>query len=229
MDYQKLRILYREFSKKLEEQHTFYLDSIVGFSILEKRVLKEQARVKEILGKHEFAKDDFLDKCGMLYRDFSDKDVSPLSSTLFMKQGEIKARTKENGINYFILGANCLVALYSYWEEYLRIEIGKAIGVLLESAENCEKTRKILNKHVISDIWGDIRHLRNSIVHKNCIASSRITECKVIKCFSPGKKIELDFNKMQAIFILLARYRNELHRMSFSPHYIKVTKFRREG
>jgi hypothetical protein len=217
MDYLRLRVLFQEFSKKLEEQHTYYLDSVVGFSVLHKRVLAEQLRTKTHLGNNELTNDDFLDTCSTVYSELSDKDFTPVSLSPVMKQGDVKTRTKENGSNYFLLGANCLVALYAYWEEYLRVEIGIAKGVLKKGSVINDEARKILNKHVISNIWGDIRYLRHSMLHNNSIANKDVARCKILKCFSPGDSIKLDFNIMQAIFFRLASYRNELHRMSFPP------------
>ena len=217
MDYLRFRDLFQEFARKLEEQHTYYLDSIVGFSALHERLVAKQNAVKEFLVDHELANDQFLDTCSTMYRQLSGKDFTPVSLSPVMKQGDVKARNKEDGKNYFILGANCIVALYSYWEEYLRIEIGIAMGVLRKGATNTDKTRAVLNQYVVSDIWGDIRLLRNSIVHKDGVASSDMGKCKIIKCFAPGDTIQLDFNKMRGIFMLLAGYRNELDRLSRPP------------
>lgn len=217
MNYLRFRELFEQFAKKLEEQHTYYLDSIIGFSVLHDRVVARQLDVKKFLGEHELATDEFLDTCSTLYKQISKHDFTPMSLSPVMKQGNVKARNKENGQNSLILAANCIVVLYSYWEEYLRIEIGIAKGVLDRGATNNEETRKILNQHVISDTWGDLRHLRNSLVHNNGVAYSKITNCKIVKCFKPGDKVNLDFNKMRAIFMLLAEFRNELDRMSRPP------------
>lgn len=217
MNYLRFRDLFQEFAEKLEEQHTYYLDSTIGFSVLYERLVAKQNKVKQFLGDHELANDEFLDTCSTAYRELSGKDLIPVSLSPLMKQGDVKTRNKENGRNCSILGANCLVTLYSYWEEYLRIEVGIAMGVLEKGATNTEATRAILNQHVVNDLWGDIRLLRNSIVHKDGVASSDIAKCKIIKCFSPGEPIQLDFNRMRAIFLLLAEYRNELGRLSRPP------------
>lgn len=217
MNHRRFLQLFEEFAVTLEEQHTYYLDSIIGFSVLHERMVAQQLDLRKILGDHELASEEFLDTCSTLYKQLSDQDFTPMSLSPVMKQGQVKARNKENGRNSLILGANCVVALYSYWEEYLRVEIGIAKGVLKKGATNNEESRDVLNRHVIYDIWGNLRHLRNSIVHTNGVAYSKITGCKIIKCFSPGDKIELDFEKMRAIFMLLAHFRNELNSMSFPP------------
>lgn len=217
MNYRRFLQLFEEFAATLEEQHTYYLDSIIGFSVLHERMVAQQLDLKKILGDHELASEEFLDTCSTLYKQLSNQDFMPMSLSPVMKQGQVKARNKENGRNSLILGANCVVALYSYWEEYLRVEIGIAKGVLDKGATNNENSRDVLNQHVVYDIWGDMRHLRNSIVHTNGVAYSKITGCKIIRCFNPGDKIELDYEKMRAIFMLLAHFRNELNSLSFPP------------
>ena len=222
MNYGRFNDLFHEFAEKLEEQHTYYLDSIIGFSVLHERMVAKQLDVKKILGDHEVASEEFQDTCSTLYKELSNRDVAPMSLSPLMKQGHVKARNKDNGRNSLILGAFCVVSLYSYWEEYLRVEIGIAKGVLDAGAINNDESREILNKHVVYDIWGDLRLLRNSIVHNKGIAYSKITRCKIIKCFKPGDKVALDYEKMRAIFMLLASFRNELQELSFPPRYIQI-------
>jgi hypothetical protein len=217
MNYKRLLELYWEFATYLEYLHTLYLDSIAGYSILHERLLNHQQQIKQLLENHECGTEQFQDTCSMLYKDLCDKNLTPMSIWPVMKQGDIKERTKEDGKNYILLGAQCVVSAYSYWEEYLRIEIGKAIGVLEHSAKNCEETRKMLNKHVVSDFWGDMRILRNSIIHKNGVAKSDIIKCNIIKWFNPNDFIELDYQKMKVIFIAMCNFRNELLKMSLPP------------
>lgn len=133
-----------------------------------------------------------------------------------MKQGDMKRRVTDDGQNALLLGRQCVVSAYAYWEEYLRIEVGKAMGVLLPTAEPNEETRKILNVHVTSDFWGDMGYLRHSIVHANGVASTKIKKCRVLKWFNPGDAIDLRYDMMRHIFLLMGQYRNELHEQSLS-------------
>ncbi len=217
MDYKRLLELFWEFASEIETLSTLYLDSIAGYSVLHKRLLAEQENVKKILGEHEYANTEFQDKCSILYKHLCEKDFTPVSMSPVMKQGDMKERICENGQNYLLLGNLCIVSAYSYWEEYLRIEIGIAIGVLKKGAKNSDETRKILNQNVKSEFWADMRYLRNSIVHNKGIANSDMSKCKIIKCFRPKQKIELDYDKMKAIFFLMGQYRNKLHSMSLPP------------
>ena len=217
MNYKRLLELFWEFSAEIETLHTLYLDSISGYLILNERLLVEQDEVRTILGKHEFASEEFQDTCSMSYKELCGKDFHPVSMTPVMKQGDIKSRTKENGKNYLLLGSQCVVAAYTYWEEYLRIEIGKAMNVLPADATNTPETRKILNLHVTSDFWGDMRLLRNSIVHSRGKGHSDLSKCKVLTWFKPGDEIELDYQKMRRIFLAMADYRNDVHQKSLKP------------
>ncbi|MDR2220981.1 MAG: hypothetical protein LBE24_10470 [Methylobacillus sp.] len=217
MNYPRLSVLFREFSSKLEQLHTLYLDSVVGYSILHERLDSYQERIRVLLDNHEHAAKEFQDTCSIIYKNLSNRDVMPVSLSPVMKQGQMRERVESDGINTLLLGSQCIVSAYTYWEEYLRIEIGKAIGVLSQDATTGEETRKILNKHVTSDLWGDIRYIRNSIVHNNGVANAEISSCKLIKWFSPGQPIKLNYERMRMIFLEMARYRNKLHKMSLSP------------
>jgi len=218
MNRRRLLDLFWEFAHKLEALHTFYLDSIVGYSVLHERVSKRQENVRALLGaEHEIATTEFQDTCSIIYEHLGGRDYSPVSMSPVMKQRDVKNRVKDDGENTLLLGNQCVVALYSYWEEYLRIEIGKAIGVLSQDAERNEATRQMLNQHVTSDLWADLKHIRNSIVHNNGIANSEIAKCKVLTWFKPTDPVRLDYRKMRQIFLLLGRFRNELHTMSLPP------------
>jgi len=214
MDNKRFLELYCEFAKKLEEWHTLYLDSIAGYSILHERLLNKQEDVKNLLNGHEYSDIEFQDTCSIEYKNLCNMDFNPVSTRPVMKQGDVKKRICENGRDYLLLGNQCIVLAYSYWEEYLRIEVGIALGVLKKGSKNSDETKKILNKHVKNDFWGDMGLIRHAILHNNGVATSKMSKCKVIKCFIPSKLIELDFDKMRRIFISMGMYRNELHRMS---------------
>ena len=218
MNYKRLLELFWEFALKLEELHALYLDSLVGYSILYERLHAHQDAVRALLGDHECSTEEFQNTCSIVYKNLSNKDYTPVSMSPVMKQGAMKQRVVDDGKNALLLGNQCIVSAYAYWEEYLRIEIGKAVGVLQEGAEADDNTRVILNKHVASDLWGDLRYIRNSIIHHNGIANSDIARCKLIKFFSPGQRIELNHERMRAIFLAMGRYRNELHSMSLPSH-----------
>ena len=139
--YPRLLELFWEFEAKLEELHALYLDSVVGYQFLFERLEEFQASHAAILGDVEVAKREFQDTCSIAYSNLGGRDAAPVSMSPLMKQGDLRERIRENSKNYFLLGNLCLVAAYSYWEEYLRIEIGRAFGVLPPDITDTDKIR----------------------------------------------------------------------------------------
>lgn len=200
MNYRRLLNLYHEFKKKLEEQHTLYLDSTIGFKFINARLGSIQKLSKDLFDGHEYGEASFQDTCLISYEALCGEDLVVQSTIPLMRQGEVKKRTKENGNNYWLIGFQCIVSMYSYWEVYLRNEIANALG---------KEKNEI--KH---PIWGDMRWLRHSVIHHDCIAKPEIVKCEIIKWYKPGDQIRLSFQQMNSIFKLLAFYRNELHKLS---------------
>ena len=229
MNHRRLLDLFYEFSAHIEALHTLYLDSLVGYSILHERLLAHQDSIRQILGDHEYATQEFQDTCSIIYKHLANRDYTPVSMSPVMKQGDMKLRVVDDGLNTRLLGRQCVVSAYAYWDEYLRIEIGKALGLLPASVlASKKKTQKILNEHVISDFWGDMRVIRNSIVHANGVANSDIIKCKILTRFKPGDHIELSRDYMHKIFLLMEDYRNQLHKMSLPEHSIRIPTPRRD-
>ena len=222
MNHPRLLELFWEFSRHLESLSTLYFDSAVGYSILHERLQEYQAATRKLLYESEYGTEEFQDTCSMLYEHISNCNYTPISMSPVMKQGEMKRRLRRDGSNTLLLGQQCIVSTYAYWEEYLRIEIGKAIGVLPADAIQSEDTRKVLNQHVVSDLWGDLRHIRNGIVHANGVATSEIEKCKLIKWFKKGDTIELTFDRMRDLFLALAHYRNKIHDMSLPKRTFRI-------
>jgi len=86
--------------------------------------------MRKLLGEHGFATEEFQDTCSMIYKHMSNRDYTPVAMSPVMKQGNMKRRLVDDGQNTLLLGRQCVVSAYTYWEEHLRIEIGKALGVL---------------------------------------------------------------------------------------------------
>jgi hypothetical protein len=199
MNQRRLLELFWEFEAKLTELHTWYLDSLVGYATLHDHLIAQREKLKSILGEGEFSTDEFQNTLGIAYRDISKFKFTPQSMSPVMKQGELIHRVTKNGHNSILLGRYCIVAAYSYWEKYFRVELGNAL--------NLQRALKI-------DLWGDIRLIRISIVHGNGIAKTNITECKLLTWFKPGEAINLDYAKMECVFTHMANFRNEIHALS---------------
>lgn len=218
----RLLELFWEFDEYIESLHTLYLDSLAGYSLMQERLLEHRSRLESLLGNSEVATDEFQDTCSIMYRTLTSTDFQPASMRPVMKQGAVRRRLEIGGRNESALGRQCVVSAYSYWEEYLRIEIGKTVRVLREGARASESTRKILNKTVTSEFWGDMRHLRNSIVHSQGVANSEIARCKLLTWFKPGEAIDLPRERMHRIFLLMGHSRNALHELSLPKRTFRI-------
>lgn len=213
VDYRRIAGLYERFDALWRRLQSFYLDSVVGFHYITDHLREEQARARGWgAGDDELDSEAYQDARlfgyeGILPEDFCTSGIHRA------KQGEVKARNAVNGENYNTLGRLCLIAFYDFWEDYLRPELVKAKGLYDPSDhDGC------LRKHGGHDLWGDIRQLRESIVHHRGIAVDGVASCKIIRWFKPGDKIILDPERMRAIFLSLLVFRNELHGLQFAPH-----------
>ena len=93
--------------------------------------------------------------------------------------GEAKARNEPSGGNFVILGQVCIVSFYDFWNEYLRQEFVIAIGQLDRDEQNREVFQQHLRENASHDLWGDLRHLRTSIVHHLGVATDDVARCKL--------------------------------------------------
>ncbi|MBT3373971.1 MAG: hypothetical protein HN742_24420 [Lentisphaerae bacterium] len=134
----------------------------------------------------------------------------------------MKARNAPDGANFTTLGQLCLVSFYDFWNDYLRREYVVAKGKLEANETKKVVIKAALRQHASHDLWGDIRHLRISVVHNRGIATSDVSGCRLIKWFLPGDPIALTPEQMRALFLALLRYRNELFKEQFREHYIQV-------
>lgn len=216
-DYIRLHDLFNEFAEKLEELNALYSDSLAGYELIHSEIESHQADIRRLMGDHEYASQDHQDKCLIDYPDFAGREHFLFSMSPMMKQGDLRRRVEKQGENSFSLANMILVSVYTYWDEHLRIEIAKAMRLISESAKNDDATKYVLRKHLSFDVWGDIRHLRQSIVHHKGIAYGDIDKCKVLKWFSPGDIVRLDHARMFKIFSLMASFRNHLHALSLPP------------
>jgi len=80
------------------------------------------------------------------------------------------------------------------------LQAKNAIKIIYDSWEICRsRTQNLLGRKIQGDIWGDLRYLRNSIVHKNSRGDDGIKKAKLITDFVPGQKITLTHEIMAKI------------------------------
>ena len=211
IDYRRLGELCDEFSALWRRMHALYLDSVAGFHFLTEHLNDEQTKARAFVDGSELDSEAFQDTRIFTHDDIFPDDF-PTSSIHRATQGEVKARNARNGENLKTLGQLCLISFYDFWNDYLRPEYVKAKGLYDPSnREGC------LRKHASFDLWGDLRHLRTSIVHHRGIATDDVANCRLIKWFKPGDEIAISADGMGKIFLALLAFRNELDRERYEP------------
>ena len=174
------KLWFIEFLRKVYDIYGLYLDSTFGFSSIINLINKAQ---KEICKDNKVRIVDFNKKnfhYGRGKPDSKDSYVMHISEI-----GGVKERNKKEGENYKNIANLCLVLIYQYWENYYRKRIANDIG--------CKKNDLML------DIFGEIRIIRESIIHHRAIALEKVEEFKLLKWFKKGDKIEIDSKKFERI------------------------------
>lgn len=99
---------------------------------------------------------------------------------------ELKHRNSSNSINYQFASRMTIVYIFEIWEGHYRKEIERKLGIRD-------------NQKVMAPIMGDLRILRNSIVHNKGKAKSNVSKCEIIKGFSEDDSIEITPARMDFI------------------------------
>ncbi len=110
-------------------------------------------------------------------------------------QGGFKKKNAPGGENQIMAANMCIVMLYALWEDHYREKIANAAG---------------LNKNDVKiDIMGDIRILRNSIIHHGGFVITD-KKCRILAWFKPGDKISVDLEQFAEIKCQIEIGLNEL-------------------
>jgi len=105
---------------------------------------------------------------------FSDKDPRFNTITAALYISELKEYLEKDGAFADALAKSLLVAIYAEWDEYYRPKYAKAVGI-----------RK---NQVKCPLFGDLRLVRNCIVHCNSVLQAKHTKFKTLNwSLSPGK------------------------------------------
>lgn len=178
-----------EFHKNVYNIYAVYLDGLSGFHCWRKQIISDQNTMKNMIV-------DELDHRKFIYGkgDPNKSDSYPLHIST---QGETKERNKEDGQNYRILGNLCIVLIYQYWDFYRK---------KIASENN-------IKEHAIkSDLMGDIRYLRNSILKHNGLGNHEMKRCKILKWFKENELIYFDRDKFAVIIYQLFLFTKELNK-----------------
>ncbi len=219
INYERMSELWKEFSFHYDQMHAFYHDAVAGFVWFKEKVASDQEIERARYQGFDLDTNEFWDSKRLEYgKIFNQEYVASGLHVGTVK--EAKARNEPEGSNFKTLANVCSVYFYAYWESYFRREYCMA-----KRHHGC--TCEELREHASFDLWGDIRLLRNSIVHHQEVALDDINNCKLIKLFQPGDPISISPQHMRGIFHLLYQFRNSLHAESIRKVLIKIPERRR--
>ncbi len=97
-----------------------------------------------------------------------------------------------------------VVNVFAFWEHFHRRKIASLL---------------LLDKNDLqSPIMGDLRYLRNSIVHNNGKANSEIRRCRLLQWYEKGEAIFLDNDRVAEIIYHMKLLVRELN-LKYKQHF----------
>lgn len=182
-------------STEIEAIYGMYMDSVRGWGLLQDS-LSEAVRSSvndgaslEVVLKHTMIHGEGRYEDGVaLHR-------SPI--------GERIAACSRGGFNEATLSRLCLLAIYAHWEDPCRRSIADALGVELEK--------------VMSPLFGDIRIMRNAIVHTGGVMDQRAKGLGVLKWFQPDDRIVLTHARFHELIEKIREFPVGLHTPTYKP------------
>ncbi|MBD2017804.1 hypothetical protein H6F96_28050 [Microcoleus sp. FACHB-53] len=109
---------------------------------------------------------------------------------------EVVSRNMETGSNFRFIGNMCLISIYQYWEDDYR----KKIAELFHKKKN----------DLTEPIMGDIKELRNLIIHHKAIALPKVKKCILLKWYQEGDEIFINKEQFKEIIKHIRAYINKL-------------------
>jgi hypothetical protein len=174
-----------EFNEVIDGIVGLYFDASRGFSIIREQQEQHLLTLRSV-GQYNpanppaffYANGDPHDPHSVVYH------VTPIETLV--------TRNEERGPNRAFLGRSILVTIFSYWEDHYRQQLATNLG--------CEKN------DVSGDIWGDMRWLRQAIIHHRSIATRDVEKCKILRWFKESDEITLYDDHIKSMIIAIRNY-----------------------
>ena len=147
-----------------------------------------------VLGANGMAGHTIFEYLDSLPVKYCDGNPNFPSANIFFETtaGDYKTRNGPTGLNYRVIGNMCIIVIYQYWEDQFRPELARLLG------------RNISD--ITSDIMGDIRYLRNSIIHHASIALKEIENTKLLQWYKEGDEIFINEDQYKTIISHIQSY-----------------------
>jgi hypothetical protein len=157
VDCAKLHGAVQDYAAVVDELHGHYLDSTTGFAAIRSEIEATQAEARQLISPGED-----VDELALTY---GVGDPNDPSSRIQHRttQGAFKARNMRGGSNYVRAAQLLIVLIYDYWESGHRASVARALG--LSGSDELKVP-----------ILGDLRLLRQEVLHHQGVVQERITK-----------------------------------------------------
>lgn len=172
-----------EFIRIVQAHHGVFLDALWGF----RSVNEEIERSQQHMLRHSIGTPKTLEELDATELFVSDKDPAIYRVEHVATMGWFKKRNDKGGLNHIVLGNLIVVSVFSFWEDHYRERIASALGLPKEK--------------LLVPVLGDLRLIRNDIVHHQAIATARIEKCEKLRWFSEGDAVIVDEEKIDTLVI----------------------------
>jgi len=175
----------REYIDFVNQQVGVYMDAIAGFAGHYARV---ERQVHRIMRKDKSKKSDEKPVVWASYEDPSKPDII---HNRIIRSSDYLSSNSVDGSNTQQHSQAILVFLFTYWEDEIRPRLAKSMSIPA--------------KKITSDIMGDLRIIRNVILHsKGIIRPDKHKSLKLLgDIFSVDQAIHVSYEDMHKIFVLI--------------------------
>ncbi len=169
----------REYIDFVNEQVGMYMDALAGFAGHRTRI--ERQVFRESRPSHK--RGDTV-----VWVSYEDPTKPDIIHTRIIRTEDYISINSRGGSNEQQHASAILVFLYTYWEQETRPRLAKAKGVYVGEIQ--------------SDIMGDLREIRNAILHtKRILKEEDYRKLRTLKeMFVPDQRINLSYEDMHKMF-----------------------------
>lgn len=191
----------REFIDFVNMQVGMYMDAIAGFQ-------GHRTRIKRQIHRTSRAKRIKFDEAGnktIIYASYEDPSQPDIIHSRIIRAPDYIEANSEHGVNFQQHSRAILIFVFTFWEDEVRPKLAKA-------------SSKEINE-IKLDIMGDLRILRNVILHsKGVLKKDKHKRLKQLdSMFSQDETLIITYENMHQIFVLI---KQDLARLLF--HWIGV-------
>jgi hypothetical protein len=177
----------KEYIDFVNSQVGVYMDALAGFEGHSVRIERQVHRISKATG----IKIDETGKKIVMRTSYEDPSQPDVIHNRIIRASDYIDANSNGGSNEQQLAQSVLVFIFTYWEEEIRPRLSKSKGVELSK--------------ITSDIMGDLRILRNVILHSKAVMKTdKHKSLKLLKnLFKPNHKIHVSYDDMHKIFVLI--------------------------